>query len=73
MQALNVTPEECLYVGDGGSHELQAARSLGMQAIQCTWFSERAYEPHIPSPIYEDFPHAATRQDIIKFIDSLNS
>ena len=73
MQALNVAPEECLYVGDGGSHELQVARSLGMQAIQCTWFRDLAYEPHIPSPIYEDFPHAVTRQDIIKFIDSLNS
>lgn len=73
MQALNVAPEECLYVGDGGSHELQAARSLGMQAIQCTWFRDRAYEPHIPSPIFEDYPHAATRQDIINFIDSLNS
>lgn len=73
MQALNVTPQECLYVGDGGSHELQAARSLGMQAIQCTWFRDRAYEPHIPSPLFEDFPHAATRQDIINFIDSLNS
>ena len=73
MQALNVAPEECLYVGDGGSHELQAARSLSMQAIQCTWFRDLAYEPHIPSPIFEDFPHAATRQDIIKFIDSLNS
>ena len=73
MQALKVTPEECLYVGDGGSHELEGARSFGMQAIQCTWFRDRAYEPHIPSPIYEDFPHAVTRQDIIKFIDSLNS
>ncbi len=73
MQALNVTAEECLYVGDGGSNELQTARSLGMQAIQCTWFRDLAYEPHIPSPIYEDFPHAVTRLDIIKFIDSLNS
>ena len=73
MQALNVTAEECLYVGDGGSHELEGARSLGMQAIQCTWFRDLAYEPHIPSPIYEDFPHAVTRQDIINFIDSLNS
>ena len=73
MQALDVTAEECLYVGDGGSHELQGARSLCMQAIQCTWFRDRAYEPHIPSPLFEDFPHAATRQDIINFIDSLNS
>ena len=73
MQALNVAPEECLYVGDGGSHELQAARSLGMQAVQCTWFSQLAYEPHIPCRPLPDFPHADTRQDIIKFIDSLNS
>lgn len=73
MQALNVAPEECLYVGDGGSHELDGARALGMQAIQCTWFRDLAYEPHIPSPLFGDFPHAATRLDIIKFIDSLNS
>ena len=73
MQALDVEPEECLYVGDGGSHELEGARSLGMQAIQCTWFRDWAYEPHIPSPVFEDFPHAATRLDIINFIDSQNS
>jgi putative hydrolase of the HAD superfamily len=73
MHALKVTPEECLYIGDGGSHELEGARSLGMQAIQCTWFRDLAYEPHIPSPLFEDFPHAATRQDIINYIDSLNS
>ncbi len=72
LQALNVTPEECLYIGDGGSHELQAARDLGMQALQCTWFSERAYEPHIPCPPLPDFPHAAKQEDIIKFIDSQN-
>ena len=73
MKALGVTAEECLYVGDGGSHELTGARELGMQAIQCTWFRERAYEPHIPCPILPDFPHAATQEDILKFIDSQNS
>ena len=73
MQALDVTAEECLYVGDGGSHELDGARSLGMQAIQCTWFRDLAYVPHIPSPIFEDFPHAATRPDIIKFIEAQDS
>lgn len=73
MQALNVAPQECLYVGDGGSHELEGARSLGMQAIQCTWFRDLAYEPHIPSPLFDDFPHAATRQDIINFINFQNA
>jgi putative hydrolase of the HAD superfamily len=73
LQALNVTPEECLYVGDGGSHELQAARSLGMQAVQCTWFHDRAYEPHIPCPLLPDFPHADTREDIIKYLETQKS
>ena len=73
VQALGVTPEECLYVGDGGSHELDGARSLGMQAVQCTWFSQLAYEPHIPCRPLPDFPHADTREDIIKIIDSQNS
>ncbi len=67
LKALDVKAEECLYVGDGGSHELTGARSVGMQAVQCTWFRERAYEPHIPSPIFEDFPHAAVQADILKF------
>ena len=49
------------------------ARSLGMQAIQCTWFRDLAYEPHIPSPLFDDFPHAATRQDIINFINFQNA
>lgn len=73
VQSLGVTLQECLYVGDGGSNELTGARDLGMQAIQCTWFRDLAYEPHIPSPLFEDFLHAATRQDIIKFIESQNA
>ena len=69
MQALGVTAEECLYVGDGGSHELDGARDLGMQAIQCTWFHDRAYEPHIPCPLLPDFPHAAIQMDVIEYIE----
>ena len=30
---LGVQPEECLYVGDGGSNELTAARALGMHPV----------------------------------------
>ncbi|HEY3735841.1 MAG TPA: HAD-IA family hydrolase [Jatrophihabitans sp.] len=30
---LGVTPQQCLYVGDGGSNELYGARDLGMRAI----------------------------------------
>jgi len=31
---LGVTPRECLYVGDGGSRELEGATAVGMRAVQ---------------------------------------
>jgi putative hydrolase of the HAD superfamily len=31
--ALGVTPQQCLYVGDGCSHELTGARALGMRPV----------------------------------------
>ena len=66
---LDVKPEECLYVGDGGSRELYAARDAGMHALQCTWFHHLAYEPHIPCPILDEFGHAARREEVLDFID----
>jgi putative hydrolase of the HAD superfamily len=33
-EPLGVTPEECLFVGDGGSRELTGAAALGMRALR---------------------------------------
>ena len=68
-ELLGVKPEECMYVGDGGSSELYAAREAGMHPVQCTWFHELAYEPHIPCPILDEFEHADHQEDILKYID----
>lgn len=38
IERLNVKAEECLYVGDGGSQELEAASALGMKALQAVWY-----------------------------------
>ena len=38
IKELQVKPEECLYVGDGGSQELEAAQSVGMKAVQAFWY-----------------------------------
>ena len=70
MSALNVKPEECLYVGDGGSRELFAAREIGMKALQCTWFHDLAFEPHIPCPLLEDFPHVNHQLEVLNYLDS---
>jgi hypothetical protein len=38
MKDLDVVAEECIYVGDGGSFELETAKSLGMHPLQATWY-----------------------------------
>lgn len=38
MEELSVKADECLYVGDGGSYELEAAEQLGMATVQATWY-----------------------------------
>ncbi|MBE5803877.1 MAG: HAD family hydrolase [Clostridiales bacterium] len=43
---LGVSPGECLYVGDGGSHELETARELGMQTAQAAWYLKEG----VPQP-----------------------
>ena len=68
IEKLGVKPEECLYVGDGGSRELYGARDAGMHPVQCTWFHELAFEPHVPCPILDEFEHAAHQKDILAFI-----
>ena len=46
MNDLDVAAEECIYVGDGGSFELETARSLGMHPLQATWYlKEGANQP----------------------------
>lgn len=46
IEKLNVKVEECLYVGDGGSKELETARALGMQVVQAVWyFKEGSLQP----------------------------
>lgn len=38
MKDLEVVAEECIYVGDGGSFELEMAKALGMNPLQATWY-----------------------------------
>ena len=69
MEEFGVKPEECLYVGDGGSRELFVARELGMKPVQATWFHHLAFEPHIPRPLLPDgFPQGKNQLDILEYI-----
>ena len=70
MQELAVTPEECLYVGDGGSRELETAESLGMHPLQAAWYlKEGTGQPVGRLP---NFPQADTPMDVLRVIDTLH-
>ena len=69
MEEFGVTPEECLFVGDGGSRELFAARDLGMTALQASWFRPLAFEPHIPCPVFPEFPQLMHQLDVLDYLD----
>lgn len=38
LERLCLNADECLYVGDGGSNELEAAKEIGMKPAQAVWY-----------------------------------
>ena len=68
-QALGVAPQECLYVGDGGSHELEAAQALGMQAGQATWYFQQGVTP---MQVNDAFPELRSPLDVLAWVDTQN-
>lgn len=38
---LGVASNECIFVGDGGSNELEGAKLAGMEAIQAKWYTNQ--------------------------------
>ena len=66
MSTLNVKPEECIYVGDGGSHELEAARSLGMYPLHALWYRNKQSEHVIKRK--DEFEQLDNAMDILNYL-----
>ena len=64
---LGIAPEACLYVGDGGSFELETARSLGLRALQATWYRQGAFE-HKQAALRPDFPQLSDPMEVLDWI-----
>ena len=64
---LGIAPEECLYVGDGGSFELETARSLGLRALQAIWYRQGAFE-HKQAALRPDFPQLSDPMKVLDWI-----
>ena len=50
---LGVAALDCVFVGDGGSNELEGARRVGMKAILAKWYTNQ--HPHKRENMAEHF------------------
>ncbi len=63
---LGVAAEECIFVGDGGSNELEGAKAAGMKAIQAKWYTNQL--PHKRDSI-DGFLTAEEPLAILRFLE----
>ena len=67
LRRLGIAPENCLYVGDGGSFELETARSLGLQAVQATWYRQPTFE-HKQAALRTNFPQLSDPMEVLDWV-----
>lgn len=70
MTKLSVKAEEGLYVGDGGGYELEAAKKLGMTAVQAVWYLRKGTAQ--PSGQKQDFVPIEKPLDVLFYLDRYN-
>jgi putative hydrolase of the HAD superfamily len=70
-EALSVPPQACVFVGDGGSNELQGAVNVGMTAHRATWFLDRwpAWRRCRDDAEAARFPTLRTPSDVAALVD----
>ena len=66
LERLGLKADECLYVGDGGSGELEAAQETGMRAVQAVWYLKEGTGQ--PAKRKNDFQHVETPLGILDII-----
>lgn len=67
MEGFSVEPWECIYVGDGGSYELETARKLGMKAVQAAWYLQEGTTQ--PSGRKQGFIQIERPLDVFDLVD----
>jgi len=68
--ALGVEPSECLYVGDGGSYELETSEKLGMKPVQAVWYLQQGSKQ--PTWRKPEFLQAESPLEIIDYLKGSN-
>jgi putative hydrolase of the HAD superfamily len=66
---LQVLPENCLYVGDGGSNELSGARIAKMTPLKAAWFIKHHVDNY---NIENEYPLLNFPSDLITYLNGNN-
>jgi HAD superfamily hydrolase (TIGR01509 family) len=61
INQLGVSPDDTLYIGDGGDDELAGAGRAGLRAAQAGWYVSRPVAPPIP--------FLANRHDVMRLVE----
>jgi len=67
MKDLAVNPEKCLYIGDGGSRELETATALGMKVVQAVWYLQEGSTQL--SKRLANFLQAETPREVVYYLE----
>ena len=67
MQRLNVSPEQCLFVGDGGSNELYGAKSAGIGTVFSEMLEIKSIEQRKNIMKYADY-HISHMNELLYFL-----
>lgn len=62
---LNLSPEQSIFIGDGGSDELVGAKNAGIKAYHATWF--------LPANISEKITDFPKLQKPLEVVDIINT
>lgn len=55
MEKMNCKPEECIFVGDGGSDELKGAKEAGMKTVFTEYLDLKSKEKQEKIMIFADY------------------
>lgn len=70
LELLKLNPSECLYVGDGGSNELEVAEEIGMHPAQAVWYLKPGTKQ--PTGRMPEFINIERPMDVINIIGTTN-
>ena len=70
---LEVSPEDCLFVGDGSSDELNGASGVRMRPLWASWFLEKWPQWDLAEAVRSrsaGFPRLRSISDLVELVDN---